>query len=167
MSGPHLSFVTSITRPASGRRAASRSVLIARSVDAVRRIMRVLRIAEQRTQLETGISTAQVLVLQQLEDGEALSLTELAERTSTDRSSVTDVVDRLVERGLAHRVRDRGDARRMAVSITRRGRALLRRAGRSPAAVLVAGLRGLNPAQLRAVGRSLDQLSEALDRQQG
>jgi DNA-binding MarR family transcriptional regulator len=125
--------------------------------------MRVLRVAEQRTQQETGISTAQMLVLQQLDGVPALSLTELAERTSTDRSSVTDVVERLVERRYVRRVRDPRDARRAAVSITQKGRALIRRAARSPSAVLVAGLSGLTPSQLAMVGRSLEHLSRALD----
>ena len=125
--------------------------------------MRVLRRAEQRTHQETGISAAQLLVLQQLAEFPALSLTELAERTATDRSSVTDVVERLVEGRFVRRVRDPGDARRAAVSATPRGRALLRRSARSPSAILVAGLRELSPAQLAMVRRSLDALSRALD----
>jgi DNA-binding MarR family transcriptional regulator len=103
-----------------------------------------------------------VLVLQQLGDSLALSLTELGDRTSTDRSSVTDVVERLVERRLARRVRDPRDARRAAISITPKGRALLRRTAQSPTAILITGLRGLTPSQLAVVGRSLDQLSRAL-----
>jgi len=158
----HTRILTYITK----RARSTRSRNIEKSVTAVRRIIRVLRIAEQQTQQETGISAAQMYVLQQLGDS-ALSLTELADRTLTDRSSVTDVVERLLERRLARRVRDRRDGRRAAISITSRGRALLRRAGRSPAAILTAGLRGLTPYQLTAVGRSLDRLSRVLSANEG
>ena len=166
----HLCFVTQITQraPARARRAGTRRTRdITQSVAAVRRIMRILRVAEQRTQQETGVSAAQLLVLQHLGDSGALSLTELADRTSTDRSSVTDVVERLVEQRLARRVRDPEDGRRACISMTARGRAILRRAAQSPAAILVAGLRGLSPSQLTAVGRSLDRLSRALDAHNG
>ena len=159
----HLSRVTQITKR--GRTARRRN--IEKSVNAVRRILRVLRVAEQRTQQELGISAAQMYVLQQLGDAPSLSLTELADRTLTDRSSVTDVVQRLVERRLARRIRDPRDGRRAAVTIAPRGRALLRRAGPSPTAILAGGLRGLTPSQLTAMGRSLDQLSRVLGANEG
>lgn len=151
---PHVTHITN------GRAARRRH--IEQSVDAVRRIMRVLRVAEQQTQQEIGISAAQMYALQFLDEDSPLSLGELANRTFTDRSSVADVVERLVERRLARRVRDPQDGRRAAISITARGRALLRRADPSPAAILIHGLRGLTSAQLTTVSRSLDRLSRAL-----
>jgi len=137
---------------------------VARSVDSVRRILRVLRLAEQRTQQATGVSAAQLFVLQQLrgQDGESMSLSELADRTLTDRSSVTDVVERLLARGLVRRAVDTRDARRAAVSITSKGKALLRKAPQSPGALLVAALRKLPPSRLKNVGRALDQLTRAM-----
>lgn len=164
MSSCHVCSVTHITKR---RPSAARTRHIEQSVDAVRRILRVLRVAEQQTQLETGISAAQMYVLRHLEETSPRSLSELADRTLTDRSSVADVVERLVERRLVRRVRDPRDGRRAAISITARGRSLVRRADPSPTAILVGGLRELTPSQLTSVSRSLDRLSRALGAHNG
>jgi len=124
----------------------------------------VLRLAEQRTQQATGVSAAQLFVLQQLRglDSQPVSLSELAHRTVTDRSSVTDVVERLLARGLVRRAVRARDARRAAVSITSKGKALLRKAPQPPGALLIAALRKLPPSQLNNVGRALDVLVRAM-----
>src|SRR5688572_25209379 len=72
-------------------------------MDALRLVVRALRISTRAVEKEIGISGAQLFVLQRLEDSPARSVNELAERTSTHQSSVSTVVSRLVERGLARR----------------------------------------------------------------
>lgn len=129
--------------------------------------MRVLRVAEQQTQQEIGVSAAQMYVLRQLQEASPLSLSELADRTMTDRSSVADVVERLVGRRLARRIRDRRDGRRAAISISARGRTLARRGEPSPAAILVDGLSELTPGELTALSRSLERLSRAIGGRNG
>ena len=57
-------------------------------------------------------------------------MTELAERTRTDMSSVSVVVARLAEAGLIARERASDDARRLVLTPTRSGRAAIRKAPR-------------------------------------
>ncbi|MEO1207382.1 MAG: MarR family winged helix-turn-helix transcriptional regulator [Pseudomonadota bacterium] len=57
------------------------------------------------------------------------SQTYLVSRTGIDRSTLADIVRRLVERGLLQRSRTRNDARRYAVSLTDGGRMALQKAG--------------------------------------
>jgi DNA-binding MarR family transcriptional regulator len=132
------------------------------AVASIRRIVRVLRLASQQTQAAAGISAAQLFVLQQLGDGAALSLNELAERTITDRSSVAAVVDRLQAQRLVDRTTDPADRRRAAVRITAAGRRILARAPDAPTTALLAALRGLAPRELTGLARSLRRLTEAL-----
>ena len=87
-------------------------------LEAVRRLVRFLRLAEADAQAATGLSAAQLFILRQLADQPASSLAELAERTLTDPSSVSSVVDRLVRRGLVRRHRPRSDARRVELRLT-------------------------------------------------
>lgn len=134
----------------------------AASMDAFRRIVRALRMADQRTQGEARISAAQLYVLSSLEDGAASSLTELGERTHTDRSSVADVVERLAARGLVSRDRSGSDRRRTEVRITAEGRALLARAPRAPTALLMAGLDALSPLELEGLSAGLLRLTSAM-----
>ena len=98
---------------------------IGRSMNAVRSIVRALRINTRAVELRMGISLAQLFVLQQLSERPAQSLNELAERTATHQSSVSVVVRRLVERGLASRTPSSTDKRRIEIDVTQAGRDLL------------------------------------------
>jgi DNA-binding MarR family transcriptional regulator len=99
-----------------------------RILDAVRKLVRLLRLADRAAQGEVGLSGAQLFVLQELGRTPSLSLNELALRTCTDQSSVSVVVTRLVEAGLVSRDRDARDARRLVLNLTRSGRSLLQKA---------------------------------------
>lgn len=61
----------------------------------------------------------------EVDSGEALRLSELADRLRVANRSVTDVVDALVERGLVERGPVPGDRRAIAVRTTEAGRELL------------------------------------------
>jgi DNA-binding MarR family transcriptional regulator len=94
-------------------------------MNAVRSIVRALRINTRAIELQMGISLAQLFVLQQLAERSADSLNELAERTATHQSSVSVVVRRLVERGYVSRTASAADKRRIEIQVTPSGRALL------------------------------------------
>lgn len=98
---------------------------ITRSMDAVRAVVRALRINTRAIELEIGISLAQLFVLQQVAQRSATSLNDLAERTATHQSSVSVVVRRLVDRGLVTRKPDTVDKRRVQIELTPEGRELL------------------------------------------
>lgn len=99
-----------------------------RILDAVRKLVRLLRLADRSAQRDVGLSGAQLFVLQELGRTPSLSLNELATRTCTDQSSVSVVVTRLVDSGLVSRDRDARDARRLVLNLTRAGRLLLQKA---------------------------------------
>lgn len=134
----------------------------AAAVDALRRILRVMRTAATETQAALGISAAQLFVLSQLTHTDGLSINELAERTLTDRSSVAAVVDRLVGRGLAERSPSPHDRRRAEVRITEAGKSLLVQAPTAPTALLVAGLARLSNPEVHALASALDRLVGAM-----
>lgn len=135
---------------------------IASAVVSVRRLVRVLRLHAQRTQTAAGIGAAQLFVLQQLGGGDYLSLSELAVRTLTDRSSVADIVERLGAQGLVDRAVDPTDRRRAAIRITVVGQRLLARAPEAPTTALIGALRAMPPRDCRALARSLTELNRAL-----
>ena len=103
------------------------------AMNAIRRIVRALRLSSRAAEKALGVSGAQLFVLQQLAERAARSdaapsIAQLAELTATDPSSVSVVVSRLVARGLAARRASPADARRAEVLITPAGRALLQKA---------------------------------------
>lgn len=95
-----------------------------RILDSIRRLVRLLRLTDRAMQSDVGLSGAQLFVLHELEKASAMSLSELAEKTRTDQSSVSVVVSRLVEGGYIMRERDRRDARRLVLTLTKTGRSV-------------------------------------------
>ena len=132
------------------------------AVDAIRRIVRALRLAEQSTKARSGLSAAQLFVLAQLATTPAVSLTELARRTMTDRSSAAAVVERLLEAGLVVRDRATADRRRVTVRITTAGRWALRRAPEAPTTLLLAALREMSAREREALTGGLEALATAM-----
>ena len=119
-------------------------------LDAIRRIVRLLRHSDHEAQQRTGLSGAQLFVLQQLQSaGGPVTPGHLSVRTLTHQSSVSGVVRRLCEAGDLHRARSPADARRVELSLTKSGRAAARHAPTLAQEELIAAVDRL-PAEKRA-----------------
>jgi DNA-binding MarR family transcriptional regulator len=134
----------------------------AQVITGVRRLDRGLRLAAREVERVTGMSAAQLFVLEQLASEPAASIGHLASRTLTDRSSVSVIVDRLVALRLVSRVQSSGDRRRAEVRITRAGRAVLDRAPTPPAEMLVAALKRMSASDVRRLSVALRNLNLSL-----
>lgn len=115
------------------------------AMNAVRAMVRALRVSSRMIESKMGISGAQLFVLQQLADKPAHSLNELADRTATHQSSVSVVVRRLVDRGYVTRTTSDADRRRVELALTDKGRTLLAGAPTTVQIKLLRAVRGLNP----------------------
>ena len=129
----------------------------ARAMNAVRSIVRALRINTRAIEQKMGISLAQLFVLQQLAERPADSLNELAERTATHQSSVSVVVRRLVEGGLVTRTAAADDRRRVQIALTDAGRARLADAPTTVQIQLIDGLNTFTPEQRHDLAELLDR----------
>jgi DNA-binding MarR family transcriptional regulator len=130
--------------------------------DALRRIVRYLRLADREVQVACGLSVAQLFVLSVLADTPALSLAELAERTLTDQSSVSTVVARLVDNGYVVRRQARGDRRRAELRLTPTGRRVVRTAPRVPQTKMIAAIEAMPAARRAELVRSLEHLAQSI-----
>jgi DNA-binding MarR family transcriptional regulator len=75
-----------------------------------------------QTELESGdVTPRQFAVLVTVSQNEGLSQTHLVERTGIDRSTLADIVRRMLKKGLLQRRRTREDARAYAVKLTEEG----------------------------------------------
>ena len=133
-------------------------------LDALRSIVRELRLASREAEQRVGVHGAQLHALRQLADSASMSLTELAERTHTDISSVSVVVSRLVEQGLVARKSADDDRRRLSLGLTARGRSLLRRAPETGSSRLLRAGAHLSDREVRNLASGLEKLVSGLDR---
>jgi DNA-binding MarR family transcriptional regulator len=132
------------------------------ALDALRRIVRAIRLSSHAAEAAHGISGAQLFVLQQLRGGPVASLRELAVRTLTDESSVSVVVGRLARKNLVVRRKSGADARRIEISLSAAGAALLRKAPEPAQARLVHALDRVDGRELAVVARVLDGLAREM-----
>ncbi len=101
------------------RQLESRS-LVTRLGDARRQVQLLSREIREKT----GVTATQAQVLCALLNSEGGSQTILVSKTGIDRSTLADVVRRLLKRGLIARKRTKEDQRAYAVRLTPEGRAL-------------------------------------------
>ena len=90
-------------------------------MDDFRRIVQVLR-SSHRAATKANLTGAQLFVLNTISSAQRpMSISEVAEQTRTDPSTVSVVVERLVRKGLVQRRRSGDDARRNELTLTAKG----------------------------------------------
>ncbi|HTR53114.1 MAG TPA: MarR family winged helix-turn-helix transcriptional regulator [Kofleriaceae bacterium] len=131
-------------------------------MNALRRVVRFLRLADRESESAVGLSAAQLFVLHTLGHEPAGSLAELAERTLTDQSSVSTVVAKLVARKLVARTAAKGDRRRAELRLTPAGERLARSAPHVPQTRIAEVVRAMPPARRAQLVLSLEGLVSAI-----
>jgi DNA-binding MarR family transcriptional regulator len=99
--------------------------LTTQALRAIRRILRASDLAGRRVAATTGLTPSQLLVLQEIDRREEVTPSAIAKALQFSQATVTNVVDRLEESGLASRRRSDGDKRKILLRITTKGREVL------------------------------------------
>src|SRR5512140_1324436 len=136
---------------------------VRRALDAFRQIVQALRTAARDTERHVGLSTAQLFALQQLANAPGSSVNDLAARTFTHQSSVSVVVQRLVQRRLVQKVTAKEDRRRVRLALTESGRTVLRRSPEPVQDKLIAGLAALPEDRRHLVADALDEIAQTIN----
>ena len=136
--------------------AVDRTSEAARAMDSLRRVVHALRVATRASEGAVGLSAAQLFVLRQLSATSGQSLSELAARTRTTQSSISEVVARLVRRGLIERRPCKDDRRRAELSLTSAGRQTLASAPETVQERLVHGFERLDATSRAALAANLE-----------
>jgi DNA-binding MarR family transcriptional regulator len=93
-------------------------------LSAIRRLIRATDADSKQLARQTQLSTSQILVLELLADAPSQTVGAIAERVGLAQGTVTNMIDRLEERGLVARKRGDSDRRQVNVSLTAAGRTL-------------------------------------------
>jgi len=109
----------------------------------------------------SGLTQRQFAVLSAVAAGEGLSQSDLVRATGIDRSTLADLVARMMVKGLLLRERSSADARANVVSLSEAGRAALDRGSVPAAAADERLLSLLGPKKRDAFLKSLTVLAEA------
>ncbi|MEO1015808.1 MAG: MarR family winged helix-turn-helix transcriptional regulator [Pseudomonadota bacterium] len=111
-----------------------------------------------------GPTPRQFEVLHTVSQNEGLSQTDLVRATGIDRSTLADMIARMINKGLLSRSRTKEDARANAVSITAAGKRMLQSAMNSVNKAESAALAVLPKTQQAAFMKALGAYADALDK---
>ena len=133
-----------------------RPIEAARVMDSLRRVVHAIRIATRASERTFGLSTAQLFVLRQLSGTSGQSLSDLATRTRTTQSSISEVVARLVRNGLVSRMPSSVDRRRAVICLTAAGEAILANAPETIQEQLLRGVESLDQETRRSLADNFE-----------
>ena len=132
------------------------------ALERLRTLVSALTHSARAVERTTGVTNAQLFLLQQLAETDSLSVNDLAARARTQQSTVSIVVARLVRAGLAAKRKAKDDRRRAVVSLTPKGRRLLTHAPAPPTAALLRAIEALSIREARTLADGLGALLRAL-----
>ncbi|HXD24000.1 MAG TPA: MarR family winged helix-turn-helix transcriptional regulator [Gemmatimonadaceae bacterium] len=133
------------------------------ALERVRTLISALSHSARAVERSTGVTNAQLFLLQQLAGADSLSVNDLAARARTQQSTVSIVVARLVRAGLAAKRKSAADGRIAAISLTAKGRRLLAHAPAPPTSLLLHAIEALSDREARALAEGVRALVGALD----
>ncbi len=107
------------------------------------------------------LTAAETNVLANLAAGGALNVSQLSAETGTKPSTLTNVLDRLEDRGYLSRELDAQDRRSFRLTLTTQGTAIADRIGTAITEMENRALAGLSPSQLAGFHAALTALEKA------
>ena len=110
-----------------------------------------------------GPTPRQFEVLHTVSKNEGLSQTDLVNQTGIDRSTLADMIARMIKKGLLSRQRTKADARANSVSITAAGRRMLTSATPKVSKAEAAAMKVLPKTQQSNFMKALEAYADALD----
>jgi DNA-binding MarR family transcriptional regulator len=129
----------------------------------LRRMVKALQIYAASVEREYGITGPQLWALWELGRSGPLNLKELAERMYLGGSTVVGVLDRLEARGLAERLQDAEDRRRISIRLTPEGAKLLATAPHPAHGQLLHALQDMSGTLVGELREATDILVHAME----
>ena len=139
------------------------SALRAEALERVRSLIGALSQSARAVERSTGVTNAQLFLLQQLASAASLSVGDLAARARTQQSTVSIVIARLVRAGFAAKRRSADDRRQAVITLTAKGRRLVRHAPTPPTSALIRAIERLSDREARALSAGVFALLNTLD----
>lgn len=102
-----------------------------------------------------GVTGSQLWILQEVEKTPGMGISELADRLSIHQSTGSQLVEKLVVRGLINKVRSKEDQRRVGLRVTDEAARLLKNAPGPAEGVLPEALQALPESALLALDNAL------------
>ena len=94
----------------------------------LRKVIRAIDIYSRKLNKDTGLTSPQLLVLQEIAHNEGVMVKDIAQSINLSSATVTSILDRLEPRGLVVRQRSNVDKRKVGLQVTAAGMTALNEA---------------------------------------
>ena len=91
----------------------------------LRQISRAMSIYSKSLEKHYGLTSPQLIILQELSQNEYIAIGEIARKISLSQATVTDIIDRLITKGLVTRTKNNLDRRQVLIKITPDGKSII------------------------------------------
>jgi len=91
----------------------------------LRQIARAMSIYSKSLDKHFGLTSPQLIILQELSQAGQMAIGEIARKISLSQATVTDVIDRLEAKGLVLRTKNSLDRRQVLIEITSNGKNII------------------------------------------
>lgn len=122
---------------------------------------------EKRWRVREDLSFPQVMLLLFIAEGGDVTAGEVAKNLCVTQGVITRTADRLLEKGLIARARDRDDRRMVRLTLTPEGKRVARRIERMRIEDMKTVLRGLSASERRGLLAVFKKMGEGMEAERG
>ena len=143
-----------------------KSVIVANTIDNLRRVFQVVNEYSKRAERETGLTGPQLWAIKVISETAPIKVSDLARRMYLHPATVVGIIDRLEIRGMVSRTRSQEDRRVVEIDLTTQGKDLVTNAPEVASGLLVKGMETLPDEKLASIADGLEELVRLLGAQE-
>ncbi len=91
----------------------------------LRRVIRAIDLYSKKLSKETGLTSPQLIVMQEIQATDGITLKQIADNINLSSATVTSILDRLESREYVTRIRSTVDKRKVHLHLTDKGKEIL------------------------------------------
>ena len=130
---------------------------------ALRKVIRATDLHSKYLAKNTGLTTAQLLILQSIQNMGEVSIGEISKKISLSQATVTSILDRLADKGLVYRERSTKDKRKVHAYLTEDAVALIKDAPAPLQKQFTKQFEALNDWEKSMMISSLQRIAQMMD----
>lgn len=130
---------------------------------ALRKVIRATDLHSKYLAKNTGLTTAQLLILQSIQNMGEVSIGEISKKISLSQATVTSILDRLADKGLVYRERSTKDKRKVHAYLTEDAVALIKDAPAPLQKQFTKQFEALNEWEQSMMISSLQRIAQMMD----
>ncbi|MBL4764470.1 MAG: MarR family transcriptional regulator [Colwellia sp.] len=130
---------------------------------ALRKVIRAIDLHSKHLNKTSGLTSPQLLIMLEIDKASGVNSSQVAKNVNLSAATVTNIIDRLENKGLITRVRNTEDKRKVALYLTENGQAILLNAPQPLQEHFIKNFANLAQWEQSQMLSSIERLAEMMD----